>query len=155
MFYIFLFIFGISKCQTTDLIKQADGVFTKLNSNYTSIIVSRLSHNLLKILDNLNAESTNKKVESIFNNIDTLLELINNNDTKQIITNIRDLTNNSKVYININDDHWQKIFLYIEILLILIIIIIVVFFNICIYKICKKKKKNIDLNLYQEFKEET
>jgi hypothetical protein len=122
---IFSFFIQILCGQTTDLIKQADGVFTKLNSNETA-----------------------KMVTKIANNLNQALEIMNSDEAHQILHNLRKMTEESKVYIDISDRSWEinRVMICLEILLVIIIIILLFLFGICIYKIVKKNKRTMDLN---------
>lgn len=113
--------FFITKGQTSDLIYQADGVFTKLNSNGTEDMVSKISQNLLQTLKRFNSNHT----------VHT---------THRIIDNLEKLTEHSKIYVNINDEKMNRILILVEILLILLISILIFLFCLCIFKVYKQKK---------------
>ena len=139
--FIFFLFFTTINAQTSDLIKQADELFIKLNSNNTDRIISNIFTNIEVIVNHINSPNTYKKTRDITNNLNQLLDTLNNNDTKEIIHNIKKITDNSKIYIDINDTNWKinKMLIYIEIVLILLIIILTLGLFLCIYKIFKKK----------------
>lgn len=149
-----LIILYTVQSQTNDLIKQADGVFTKLNSNATAKTISSIGNNLKIILERANSEHTQEITKEIFDNVNEILQLFNSNETRDIIHNLRDLTESSKVYVNINDENWQieKVMLYVEILLIIIITFLLFLFSLCLYKTFKKRNSDqIPSGIYRSF----
>lgn len=142
---------------TTDLIKQMDGVFTKLNSNTTEKVITSISTNIKQMLINTNSENSRELTKNIFNNINEFFITINSNNTKDILNNLGKLTKNSKIYIDVNDNNWNvnKLMIYLEIILLLIIVIMVFLLSICVYKIFKKKKhlESFQIPLYNPLDE--
>lgn len=130
--------------QYSDLITQMDGVFTKLNSNETAKMVTNIADNIEDMLERATSKDSRELAHSIFLNMNEFFILMNNNETTDIIHNIRKLTRDSKVNIDMNTG---KIMIYLEIILSLIIIILVFTFSLCVYKVFKKKKILVPSNL--------
>jgi len=152
--FIITIFFTQVNTQSEDLIKQVDGVFTKLNSNGTAKIITNIFENLEEMIDRVNSDATQERTNEIFNNINEILQTFNSNESREIIHNLRILTENSKVYIDVNDSNWNtnKLIIYVEIILSLIIIILVFLFSLCIFKVvknCRNKEKPLQgIDLY-------
>ena len=141
IFLLVATLMGSGFSQTSDLIKQADGVFTKLNSNGTEKLVTNVFENIEEIIDRVNSQSTQERTNEIFNNLNEILKTINSNETKEIIHNLRLLSQNSKVYIDVSDSNWQlnQTLIMWQVFLGLLIGITMVLFFTCIYRFLKKK----------------
>lgn len=148
-FFLILFLINLNQGQITDLTKQADELFTKLNSNGTERVVTHISNDIEHLLGHLSSHESIHLTSNIFNNMNEFFETINGNETKEILHNLRDLTKNSKVYINVSDENWQmnKLLIYLEILLVLLILIFSFLFGLCVYKTFRRKKTNNDLEI--------
>lgn len=140
MLIIFTLIMGGVIAQTSDLIYQMDVLFKRLNSESTVNLGDIIANNTILALESINSNYTQNVTKEIMNNLRDILATINSEDTKDLIHNLRTFTQNSKVYVDVNDNKMGGVIVLMEILLVLLIILSFFLLTMCIIKVFKSNR---------------
>lgn len=133
------------------LIEEMDELFTKLNSNATENAIINITNNAIEILTNMNQIVDVKRANSILNNVSDIMTRINSQDITDIISNLKTFTEDSKVYVNVDDTKLNSLLIASLILVILLIIITIFLFTLCLLKFISRQQNNL---LYERLNDE-
>ena len=138
---------GVVVSQTSDVIYQMDILLNRLNSHNTVQIGDIIANNTIMALESLNSDYTQNVTKDIMNHLRDILVMINSQDTKDLIHNLKTFTDESKFYVDLNDNKLGSVIILFEILLVLLIIFSFFILTMCVLKLLmKKNNKNNILN---------
>lgn len=140
MLIVFALIMGGVIAQTSDLIYQMDVLFKRLNSESSVQLGDIIANNTILALESLNSDYTQNVTKEILNDLKDILAIINSPDTKELIHNLKTFTQNSKVYVDVNDNKMGGVIILMEILLVLLIILSFFLLTMCVIKIFKSNR---------------
>ena len=135
-----------------------DILLNRLNSHNTVNIGDIIANNTIMALESLNSNYTQNVTKEIANHLQDILSMINSQDTKDLIHNLKTFTDESKVYVDINDNKLGSVIILFEILLVLLIILTFFILTICILKLLKKYSRDNrvldDIEVYNPLREQ-